>query len=910
MEGDAKKWLIDCSPSDSDVEACNENDFGIDLLNIESLPGGLKEQQLFISASNWMPMSVENAFRELWTSEGVNGRGHKRFLARASFLVAVALERAFSISTPFNPVVFSSSTESICVTIGKCLRAAEKCSLDTTTFEILKMVMEILESLLGSVSRVISQLTPELCLELVVRLSYVSQQLAVISTTTLSSWKSLFESSPAFDHFRHHPDASVSVASLTLEANAVQQLHQTRPLPMDVVTRFIARISDDITAPTQIMRILPIIRLLLPISPPGFIGNGLSIQFVDYISRNGDTDDMYALLKCVNASSFLSACIWNLRSPSVALSDASRELLLFWAIHHSDHASIEAILDEISCGTKKALSPQDSVSICIQTLISRLDIEHQFTYLLHWLRKFEGLSDLAPLLTSVSKSDQVQPLVDILEIGFSVLHFVTPHRPPTVVENGQTSKISELGASVPASVYHELMVLVLKRMDVPSYFYHLSETREFDQKGYKLAELRVRAFQHLVGHYWYILESMLWHMPHMVELTRDNPILLVPEGVTAPIQFPPWFDALLVTMAISGMNSDFSTKDTIGDANRCVQALLSNCKAVKEVSQSRSPFSLRIRACISLVNSTKEETVDEANKFAIVMWLCNHVPMRELRPKVDAFDATVFNAVIHAIDDSLGDYRPKIKILGLRLVQDLLRDGIARNESVSSTSPPVASPRTVTFPETTFDAIVKSLSFREEELVEMALKVSMAMAKSAGEERLRIARASTLMSAISYEMDYVQKQELLVIYLEQLRAFLPVLGLSLLNFSHPLLVRLAALLDVGTLKLTNLVLDNIFIVCTQTWPRIHMDAEMIFGALAATWIDQVLVLPGEKLSDPVARNVEEIKRRIRNCLVALLAVADTRKMEKLLQEVFAVHGLESFAKLVQELFELRVASEK
>lgn len=893
MEGDAKKWLIDFTPSESDTESCIEDDFRLD---IDAFPKGLFDRQLFINAASWMPMSALEVYNELWTAKEKNGHGYKRFLARASIIAAVTLEASLLDSTTLDPVLFSSYTEKIITVVSKCLKEAGTCPLETMKEEILKLVLEILESLLGAIFRAQSGLSPGLCVELIGRLSLVSILIGEVSIGTLLKWKTQFENSSASDFLRHHPEASVSIASLTMELNIIKMINESGTNAVEMVKSFVVRIFDRISAPEQVERVLPILRLLYQTFPLEFVKDEPSVHLVLYLSLHTELDDLETLLKCVNTSSFFTACIWSLRSSSQALSESASSALHFWASQHSDYTSMQALLDEISRGTKQALRPQDAVSVSLKSLISLMSIENQFTYLLHWLRKFEGICSLSPLLTHVEKSDQVKPLVDLLEIGFSVLHFVTPAR--SAMEKTASSKITEVGTSIPASVYHELATLVLERMDVPSYFYHLNDTREFDAKGYKLAEIRVRAFQHLVGHYWYILESMFSHMPPMSELTKDNPILLLPEGVTPKTEFPPWFDALLVTMAINGMVSDFSTNDTIQDANHCMNTLL-NCASVKEATGNQNLFSLRLRSCVALIKSTKQETVDEANKFSLIMWLCARIPMRELNMS-DAFDSLVFNAVMGYIADTLNDYHPKIKMLGLRLVQELA----GTSSSKGSSSAPVK------FPQAIFDAIVKSLNFREEELVEMALKVCIALTKSAGEERLLIARGSALMSAISYEMDYVQKQELLLIYLEQLKGFLPLLELNLLNFSHPLTVRLLALLDVGTFKMTSLALDNLLLVIRITWPRIHLDAEMIFGALAAVWIDQVLVLPGETLSETVQNNVEEIKRKIHNCIVILIAASDIEKTEKIYEQLSAVQGLESFTAHVSPLLKSRIDSEK
>lgn len=103
--------------------------------------------------------------------------------------------------------------------------------------------------------------------------------------------------------------------------------------------------------------------------------------------------------------------------------------------------------------------------------------------------------------------------------------------------------------------------------------------------------------------------------------------------------------------------------------------------------------------------------------------------------------------------------------------------------------------------------------------------------------------------------------------------------------------------------MTQLSLESITQLLSSSWPRAHLEAELIFGALAAVWIDHVLVLPSESTTELVEKNMQIIKDRIRQCMIILIAVLEEKRLLEMVEQVSPLQDLKPFESMVMALIE-------
>lgn len=913
MEGDSKKWILDMSPPPNDTEASEVTHY---LVSLENLPADTIDSPLFINSDTWLPMTANDFI-------GSPIKPNAAFsLNKIVIFFASNLERLSKLSTSSEASEIEPLMTHALFSIAKHI--SESTELPTGSTKGTSS-LEMMDSALSALFRLHSSLTEDLCMTCITLLHLIIEAMGNLPAGVYETWQNRILNSNLRNFLYSRSTAKVSASMLEVELKLFLHLRTNRPISNKDSSIFWNVVAARISKAESSEPFLAVLTQLGEVSPEHFMQGPLALRILaDAILKSeqgGEKNGLFLDAKSYDFETMIPECASQILGNNEKEIGSTVRVLSFWRTLGIDYEHRALILDEMTLAAKKKkaiLSKHPVASQTISTVFSSFSIEEQFRYLLSWLLKFEEMSSLDRILTKIETIEEAKPIVDLLEVGFNILHLITPKKliernrdredVDEAEKEGEKSEQKENSSIVDVKVYHDLISLMIMRMDVPDYFFYLRDTKLYDEANYGLGEFRVKTFQHLTGHFWYLLDSILSYMPPMELLNADNPILILPEGVKAPIEVPIWFDALLVMFALHGMHSDFSTKESLKDVNDSILTL-THCEAVKELG--KNVFSLRLRQCIKFVKTKRSQVIDEANKFSIIMWLCAHVPIAQLKPEQDGLDSEIFKALVSAIEEVLRDYRTNIKILGLDLValitgmlQHSAND--AKNSVDSENRPIPALPH---LPRSIFDAIVKSLNFRELYLVELALKTSIAMIKLREKEELvRLDWASALMQAMAYEMDYVQKQDLLLAYLARLPDVLPFLGLSLISFSHPLLVRLVSLLDIGTFKMTIMSLDSIEAVMRLSWPRAHVEAEMVFGAVATVWIDQVWILPSEtSITETVKKNIEYLKEKIKRCLIVIFAILEPARSKKMIAEVESVEELKPFHELCSELFKPRIA---
>jgi hypothetical protein len=877
-----KKWILDFSPAIKSIETPQ---IEFDASDFKSLPESLLQIPLFIDSVTWLPMTIENAFERLKSVDYAQQAGYKLFFNSVTISFVTLLNKLLLSPSPH--IVFQVSFTMQCM-----LSLLQKSSSDA---EISKRTLEMLEELLSVSTRLQPESPAILTLQILKSLRLLLKTVGEFPLDFRIAWKKSFFDSPTRNSLAFHPIAEIAAEYLSLDILMAVFTHENATLPNSVVQKLASSIPND---PSKISDFLSPITLLAAHSTSPFISGNLSTYLVQELSQKKLLENRLDVLKIVEPSDFISSTLSLLMSHSAPYDESCIQALEFWLNTFPDYPTAETVLDEVTVRIKNGASVLNSNLTGAKLLLNvknRMTRSNQWRYIHHWLTTFGEINDLDLVLTQVGSLEEIKPHVNVLEIGLSILHYITPSKSEICPIESSTLENSE---KIDAQDYHCIMNLLLQRMDVPDYFFYLGETRDYDQDNFKFNDLRVKTFQHLIGHYWYLMDSFIADMPEMTSLTRDNPIVLLPAGVSAPTEVPPWMDSLLVLMGIHAMPSDFATKETYLDVKKTTQTLLT-CESVK--SLKKSPFALRIRQCIHLTKSRQSQLLDDAAKFSILTWLCRQVPLHELSPNTDTYDGVVVNTVVKVINEVLGDHRPRIKVLAIHLVLAICN----QKRDASSDHQPAS----ILLPRATFDAIVRSLNFREVPFVEMALKACMALIKSRMEKETQVAWAQSLMHSINYEMDYIQKKDLLVIYLEHLKCgILSILGIQIFLFSHPLMLRLVSLLDIGDFELTRLALENIAHLMRLAWPRIHLEAELIFGALGAVWIDQVLILPTDAAgihSERVQNNIGSIKDRIQQCLLILFQILEPKLSLQMAAQVAPLPELKPFYDLTMGLIKAK-----
>lgn len=914
MDGEVKKWILDMSTSESDSTATK---LELDPALIESLPAHVLGASLFINSATWMPMTTKEAIDSV-KEQDASSNASKDNLLVIRFALAIYRLTSSTNATDQTDLSAISSKAASCISEHLVLRM----SIPPNSIKG-PSSLEMMDSFLSSVYAQHSRLDELACLELIESLSDIYARALKLDNSTFETWYNRLLDSKLRNFLFLHNSTRVASLQLQLELKLFLCRFKTHPIPVESSRIFWNVLTARIKSVDEIDPFMPVIAHLTGSSHPHYMSGALALLMLqkEYLKSDGK---IMALDKAFDEEDVFSSLSSLLCGSNDIDKDRSLKLITVYLNLSASHSTISTLIDSVtraSMDWKIDVSTHSHASKVIELALSKLSEGERFQYLLNWLLNFEELSSMDRALTKSETLEETKPIAKRLESGTNFMKLLIPKplNPGSATNKASPSSgtkplIEEINESptISVPVYHDLMSLLIMRMDIPDYFFCLNDTKLYDKEKFEHDDFRVKLFQRLANHFWNILNSLISYMPTMDLLTSDNPILLMPEGVKTPIQVPPWFDSLLIIFALHGMKSDFSTNMSSKDVEKCVKTLV-DCASVKQLS--KNPFALRLRQSIALVKSKPNNVVDEANKFSIIMWLCYHVPLTELKPSVDTLDEKIFEALVTTINDTLADHRPNIKILGLDLVlfitHMLQRSALQASETESKSSNPKALTRLPHLPQSIFDAIIRSFTFRELELVELALETTISMVElRSKEEAILLEWSSSLMKAIAYEIDYVQKQDLLEVYLRYLPKLMPLLGMNLLVFSHPLLVRLVSLLDLGTFRMTTLSLKCIEVLMRQTWPRIHVESELIFGALATVWIDQVWVLPSERpnLTDTVKRNVEIVKDDILTCLRTLIAIVDPSIMQEMTAEMVGLDDLKDLYDLTTALVQTRIAA--
>jgi hypothetical protein len=918
MVDNEKKWLLDfstqeCSLDPATVAAVSEQFTSA----FHDVPAAFKQHKLFIHSSTWMPMTVEDAFTSIKSQEDKEAVTWTLISNWPSFVTAVRLlHLSSSTSTDANENSALSITSKTWLSIISFAEVLLKIEFGSSQRSYLKAkLVESLESLCLASQHLTTPSSTFIGLQ---SISYLSKLFKLAQDLDFTEAKELYDAVqrsglPNAIHSSLDPTTSASVLEYELEVLIATT--RERPMPLESIEKYLADAEAIVNFDERKFQILlPLLSKLLQFAPEHTsIGGELSVAIVASLSRDSDTSEpLKTVAKFVSGTQLLSTAARLLLSSSTLHSAAAKLSSLYWLRRSPTFEDLQLFLNAISTHlwkTSLVPSKRPIVTETIKEALVLIPTETFFKYHLQWLKQYPQLSSLDRVLTHIETIEEIRPIVDLLEIGFDFLRIITPPKHIATIDNATTESprkilIEEISPtssrSVDGEIFNDLISLLLERIDIPEYFFHLNETRDYDKENFRFAELRVKAFQHLVGHYWHLLDVLLSYMPPVQELTKNNPALLLPEGVAAPYEVPLWFDELLVMMATHAIDSDFFTREASRDVGAVMATLLETCK---HRNLPRNPFVLRLRNLLSFIKTRK--SIDEAHRFSMSMWLCSQIPLGSLS-RQDSFDAMVASNLVQAINDTLSDHRPEIKILALKLVISICSLS-SPTQSQTSKGNEDESSATISgashLPSTTFESIIRSLNFREPVLVDMALRACILLITAHnGEPQLRLAWSTTLMNAVNYEMDYIQKSDLLFIYMERLREILPLLESKIVAFSHPLLVRHVALLDIGTFQMTKLALENIAAIMTLAWPRNSVEYELVFGALATTWIDQIWVMPGEIVNDKVRQNVDILRRIIKECLVLLVATVDKSKLQNLSSELDGLEALKDFqAFLTQQI---------
>lgn len=912
MDGEVKKWILDMSTSGSDSTATK---LELDPALIESLPAPVLDASLFINSATWMPMTTKEAI------DAVKEQDASSDASKANLLVirfALAIYRLISSSNATTLADLSTIISKAASCISEHLVLHMSIPPKSTNGP---SSLEMLDSFLSSVYAQHSRFDELRCLELIESLSNIYAHALKQEESASETWYNRLLDSKLRNFLFLHKSTQVSPLQLQLELKLFLYRFKTLPIPMDSARIFWNVLAARIKSMDEIDAFMPVIAHLSDSSQAHYMSGALAMLMLQKealksdiqsdIARNSfDEEDIFASLSSL------------LLGSNDSDKDRSFKLITFYLNINTSYGTVSTLIDAVtraSIDWKIDVSVHSHASKVVELALSKLSESERFQYLLNWLLSFEELSSMDRALTKTETLDETKPIAKRLETGIKFMKLLIPKplEPSTTSSNASASSdvkplIEEVieSPTISVPVYHDLMSLLIMRMDIPDYFFCLNDTKMYDKEKFEHDDFRVKLFQRLTNLFWNILNALISYMPPMELLVADNPILLMPEGVKTPIQVPPWFDSLLIIFALHGMKSDFSTPTSTKDVEKCVKTLV-DCNSVKQLG--KNPFALRLRQSIALVKSKPDRVVDEANKFSVIMWLCYHVPLTELKPSVDTLDKKIFEALVTTINDTLSDHRPNIKILGLDLVLFITRmlqlsaDQASTAESKSAPSKPLA--RLPHLPQSIFDAIIRSFTFRELDLVELALETTISMVELRSKEEVVLLEwSSSVMKTIAYEIDYVQKQDLLETYLRYLPKLMPLLGMNLLAFSHPLLVRLVSLLDLGTFRMTTLSLKCIEVLMRQTWPRIHVEAELIFGALATVWIDQVWLLPSERpnLTETVQGNIQITKEAILRCLRTLIAIVDPSVMQAMTEEMASLDDLKDLYDITTSLVKTRI----
>ena len=915
MEGEAKKWIFDMAPSAPGPDATKAP---VELEGLSSLPSTTLEAALFISSVTWLPMTVKDALDALQSQDAsaVNTKANLIVVRFALALHNISLATGAADS----PKLAQEATLAASY-ISSHVKLSTEAPLNTLSGP---SSLELLDAFLAAAFSARNSISDLDSLEIIQATSRLYLEAVKPHPSVFEAWYNRLLDSKLRLHLFRHKSAQVSALQLQLELKLFLSRYDTLPIPVEAAKIFCNVLALRISTVDEIPTFMPVISLLSESSQPHYMSGSLALLILESEALNPEQKSTM-LHEAMSENAVLSDISSLLMTAKGTEDDRPLKLLSLYMEEDPSYAKVAAVLDNISYQVttiEMDISKSTVITSAVSSALNKLTISERFQYLLNWLLGFESLSSLDRALTQTETLEDTKDIVKPLENFMRLIPMLTPPSAPLkentapTPSSGRKVLIEEIDESVSISVpvYHDLMSLIIMRLDIPDYFFCLSDTKLYDSEKFVHDNFRVEVFHRLVNHFWTVMDSLISYMPPMELITADNPLLLLPEGVKPPIQVPPWFDSMLVIFAIYGMRSDFSTKTSTKEVEKCVKTLV-DCDSVRELG--KNPFALRLRQTIALVKAKEERIVDEATKFSIIMWLCYHVPLAEMKPSKDSLDEKIFEALVTTINETLTDHRPNIKILGLDLVLFITRmlqfsanQAAEASDKSESKTPLTSLPH---LPQTIFDAIIRSFTFREMELVELALETTVSMLElRSKEEAILLDWTASLMKTIAYEIDYVQKQELLELYLRYLPKVMPLLGLNLLSFSHPLLVRLVSLLDLGSFRMTSVSLKCIEVLMAQTWPRIHVERELIFGALCTVWIDQVWVLPSEldSLTDTIKSNIETTKDGIYRCMRLLIAILPPSETKRMMGEVLDVPDLKDLHALLMPLYQARIAADE